>query len=247
MPFFWSASGDPEYRVANTCDYFRPPQLDDVRIPRGAAPDASDDAHMTVLDLERGIAYGFYEASYDEDADEWSACGGSVWYLESNGLEASVDGSDCTPVTFPPTGCRGHRGFPHPIHAVRLDEVREGEIAHVLKIALDGTCGHVWPASDDEGCEGGTPPEGTRLRLRADVDLESLGLRDAALVVATALQEYGAIVGDRSGAAANLKVEDCVAEGKGRCWTGLLEEDSLETLPFTPDLWEVVAPGYGRP
>ena len=247
MPYFWSGTDDPEFQVGNSCDYFRPAEFDRVRIPRGAAPDASDDAHMTVIDRDRGIAYGFYEARYDADAETWSACGGSVWYLDSNGLEATVAGSDCTPAAYPPSGCRGHRGFPHPIHAVRLDEVRAGAIEHVLKIALDGTCGHVWPAAGDEGCQEGTPPEGTRLRVRPDVDLEALGLRGAALVVARALQEYGVLVGDRSGDAANLKVEGCVAEGRGLCWTGLLEEDSLEVLPFTPSLWEVLVPGYGRP
>ena len=245
MPFFWASPSDPEYRVANSCDYFRPAEFDAVRIPVGAAPDASDDAHMTVFDREAGIAYGFYEAEFDDG--EWSACGGSVWYLDSNGLELTVEGSDCTPEAFPPTGCRGHRGFPHPIHGVRLDEVQAGEIGHVVKIALDATCDHVWPAAGDEGCDPGSPPEGTRLRIRPDVDLEALGLPEAALVVARALQTYGAIVGDRSGGAANLKVEDCVAEGRGQCWDGVLEVDSLEPLPFTPEIWQVLAVDYRRP
>lgn len=241
MPIYWAGADDPLVSVENSCDQPRPPQLDRVRIPAGARPDPTPDAAMTVYDRQRGVAVGLYHA--EDRAGRWSACGGSIWYLASGGLDARVEGSDCTPQTVPPPGCRGHRGFPHPIHAVRLDEVRAGRIDHVLKISLTRTCGHVWPAAGDEGCDPGAPPEGTRLRIRPGVDLG--GLDGPARVVARALQRYGAIVGDRGGGA-NLKVENCVAEGWGWCWRGVLRPDSLSSLPFTPEIWEVVHPDHGR-
>ena len=43
------------------------------------------------------------------------------------------------------------------------------------------------------------------------MDLSKLGLSPAALTVARALQAYGAVIGDQSGASVELKVENVVA------------------------------------
>jgi hypothetical protein len=76
------------------------------------------------------------------------------------------------------------------------------------------------------------PAQGSQLRIKPGVDLKSLGLSPAALVIAEALQKYGAIVGDSSGGPASLKVENTVAEGNGFVWEGLLAADSLRAIPF---------------
>jgi hypothetical protein len=268
MPVYWAEDGDPTYAVVGSCGGSLPPEFGAVRIPAGAKPDPSGgdedpDNAMTVYDLENNLAYGFYEASYNQNTDTWSACRGSTWYLSSNGLHRNLAETDCTTEEFPPSGCVGHRGFPHPIHTVRLDEILYGEIDHVLKIAIDNTCGgpadglpqHVWPAVGNEGCNtddnwehtelGDAPAEGTVIRLRPGVDLSELE-SPAARIIARALRDYGAIIGDQSGGEARLKVENCVAEGKGQCWDMILEDDDLQALPFTSENWEVIQYGHRR-
>ena len=72
-------------------------------------------------------------------------------------------------------------------------------------------------------------------------DLAARGLTGEALVIARALQRYGFYFGDSGGTTA-LKLENTVAEGRGRLWR--VQADALCGLPFTPAYWDVVAEGY---
>ena len=69
-----------------------------------------------------------------------------------------------------------------------------------------------------------------------------LGLSPAALVIATSLQRYGAVIGDQSGGPAALKVENTVAEGRGWLWSGILGADSLRAIPLSA--FEVIVQGW---
>jgi hypothetical protein len=181
---------------------------------------------MTVF--ERRAVIAFWHATYDPDRDSWSACGGTAYYLRSNGLHGSLPASDDPRNT-------GHRGVPPPTWAVRLAEIRSRSIRHVLKIAVHSTkCRHVYPMVGDE-C--GTwarhaPPEGTRIRIKPSIDLGRFHLSVAARVVARALQRYGAVIGDQSGGSVTLKVENTVAEGRGWRWRGVLNRRSLAAIPL---------------
>jgi hypothetical protein len=140
----------------------------------------------------------------------------------------------------------GHRGVPPSTYAVTYREIMNGSIDHLLRIAVDTTkCAHVFPMSGDEcGTYAATaPPEGTIIRINQSVDLESLGLSAPALVVARALQTYGAVIGDQSGASVELKLENVVAEGRGWLWNGVLSPTSLSKIPLSS--YEVVKLGYG--
>jgi hypothetical protein len=193
---------------------------------------------MTVYDGDKGLVYALWHASYNATTDTWSACGGTVYYLSSNGLEGSLLQSD------QPRN-KGHRGAPPPTYAVRYDEVRAGAIRHVLKIAVNTTkCAHVFPMTGDEcgTTAAAAPPEGTRIRIKPSVNLSGLQLSPAALVIARALQTYGAVIGDQGGTA-TLKLENTVAEGSGQLWTGILAAKSLCAIPL--DSFEVVKLGYG--
>jgi hypothetical protein len=129
---------------------------------------------------------------------------------------------------------------------VRWDEIDAGSIDHALKIAINNTCDHVWPLVGDEGCNGGgLIPEGTRIRIRPEVDLSTYGLSRAQLTIVTALQRYGAFVGDQSGGGVALKVENTVAEGRGDLWNGVLDPRSLSKIPLSA--YEVVERGWGQP
>jgi hypothetical protein len=238
MPIYRAKRRDPAYHVVNSCAFGAPREFGHVRIPRGARADPTSDAAMTIYDRARGSVYGLWHARYDRDRDSWSACGGTVYYLRSNGLHGRLRRSD------EPRN-RGHRGIPPPIWAVRVSEIRSGSIPHVLKIAVHSTkCAHVFPMVANE-C--GTrarhaPPEGTRIRIRRSIDLRRFDLSPSARVVARALQRYGAVIGDQSGGGIVLKVENTIAEGKGWRWQGLLEARSLSAIPLR--FYQVIRLGH---
>lgn len=238
MPIYWATRGDPTWNVVDACSRKQPREFDKVRIPLHASPDPTSDAAMTVFDRHRGLVYGFHDARFDTQKQEWEACGGTVYYLSSLGLDGKLSESD-------ERRNYGHRGFPPPTYAVRLDEVRAGSIDHVLKIAVATTaCQHVFPAVGDE-C--GTmavdaPPEGARIRIKPSVNLDQLELSPAARVIATALQRYGAVIGDQSGSSPVLKLENTVAEGLGERWKDRMT-NALAGIPL--DLFEVIKLGYG--
>ncbi len=238
-PVYNAVDGDPTYSIVNSCQYRQPPEFRTMRIPVGARPDSTTDASMVVYDVSKGLEYALWHASFDPSTGHWSACGGTVYYLASNGIVGTLKESN-------ERRNYGHRGVPPSTYAVTYREISDGSINHLLRIAVNTTkCAHVFPMSGDE-CgtyAAGAPPEGTIIRIKQSVNLEALGLTGAALVVARALQDYGAIIGDQSGASVELKVENTVAEGRGWLWNGLLTSTALSKIPL--DYYEVVKLGYG--
>ncbi len=238
-PVYLAADGDPTYSVVNSCLSHEPPEFRSMRIPTGAQPDPTSDASMVVIDAAKGLEYGLWHTSYDPVLDEWSSCGGSVYYLASNMLAGSLKESN-------ERRNYGHRGIPPDLLAVTWQEIQSGSIDHVLRMAVNTTkCKHVFPMSGDE-C--GTiaqfaPPEGAIVRIKQSVDLGSLGLSAAALEIAEALQHYGAVISDQSGGPTEIKVENTVAEGRGWLWRGVLSGTSLSKIPLSS--FEVVKLGYG--
>jgi hypothetical protein len=96
--------------------------------------------------------------------------------------------------------------------------------------------------SDGVSSNPSAPPEGVRIRIKKSVDLGSLNLSPSAVVVAQALQDYGGVIGDQSGDNVILKVENTVAEGRGRLWEGVLNAGSLSAIRL--DDFKVVRRGY---
>ena len=81
------------------------------------------------------------------------------------------------------------------------------------------------------------------MRIKASIDLETLGLSQEALVIARALQRYGFYFGDSGGTTA-LKLENTRAEGRGQLWS--LKADDLCGLPFELDYWDVIAETFDQ-
>jgi hypothetical protein len=239
QPIYWARVGDPVYAVHQT-QWPLPPEFSTLRIPANARPDPTSDASMTIYDPTAGYVAWLWRAVHDPNADTWSAGGGSVHYLSSNGLDRKWRG---VPGTDPRN--RGHRGVAGPAFPVRYDEIQAGAISHVLKIAVHTTkCAHVFPMVGDEcgSPDQYAPPEGTRVRIDPSIDLTRYRLSPAALVVARALQSYGAVIGDQSGGPVTLKVENTIAEGRGWQWKGLLTATSLSAIPL--DAFQVIRLGY---
>ncbi len=237
-PIYQAKPGDPSYAVRNSCSFHQPPEFSSMRIPTGANPDPSSDGAMTVYDRQNGVVYGLWHTRFDAASRTWSACGGAVYYLYSNGLEGTLPQSN-EKRNF------GHRGAPPTTYAVTLEEIRSGSIDHALKLAINLTSHHfVFPmvGSDGNSNDPNAPPEGARIRIDPSIDLSQLNLSPAALTVATALQTYGAIIGDQDGGPTALKLENTVAEGLGQKWDHLLGKESLAKLPLQD--YEIVALGY---
>jgi hypothetical protein len=240
QPIYWAKPSDPRYDVRGV-PYSRPPELDTLRIPRGAQAAANSDGTMTIFDLKAGYVTALTDAHYDATGERWTASGATVTYLKSNGLNALTHRSDDA------RNVGTHRGNNGATMAVRWDMVQAGRINHVLKAASGPELADRWVfpmiGSDGnyEGHDPAIPPEGLRLRIKPTVRLRSLHLPTQALVIARALQRYGMYLGD-SGESTAVKLEDTVTEGNGDVWD-LLATD-LCGVPFTTAYWDVIAEGY---
>lgn len=241
QPVYWAQPGDPEYDVdVDPAD--EPPELRNLRIPRGAEPAPNSDGSMTIFDVQRGYTVALTDAVHHLDGDTWSAGGATVTYLDSNGLHVSTGrASDERNVG-------SHRGNNAAVMMVRLDEVTDGAVRHVLKVASGPTASvrFVFPmvGSDGDTRDPSAPPQGLRFRIRPSVDLEALHLDPQTLVIARALQEYGFYIGDSGGATA-LKLEDTRTEGRGQKWD--MPATALCSLPLSPRYWDVLPEGYVPP
>jgi hypothetical protein len=240
QPMYSARRSDPEYNVrTRLADHL--PELDRLRIPEGAEAADNTDGSMTLYDRDRGYVVMLTDATYDEDSDSWSAAGATVTYLASNGLHVDTGRSD------DPRNQGSHRGNNGATAGVSWDEVQDGAIRHVLKVAVGPEVSErfVFPMvgsdGDDPGTDPAVPPQGLRLRIKPSIDLEELGLEGEALVIARALQRFGFYIGDSGGTTA-LKLENTVAEGRGRLWK--VKADDLCGLPFTETYWDVVEEGY---
>ncbi len=238
-PIYWAAPRDPAYDVTGLTGP-RPPELDRLRIPPGARSANNSDGNMTVYDRQKGYVVALTDADYDAGSDTWTASGGTVTYLDSNGLHVGTGRAD------DPRNRGTHRGNNGATMAVPFHEVQGGAIRHVLKVAAGPEVANrfVFPMvgsdGDYHGDNEGVPAQGLRFRIKPSVDLAELELHEEALVIARALQEYGFYIGDSGGTTA-LKLENTVAEGRGQLWD--VPADALCGLPFTSEYWDVLAEG----
>jgi hypothetical protein len=239
QPIYRARSSDPAYRVQVAGLHL--PELRSLRIPHGAQPANNSDGSMTIYDQTKGYVVMLTNARYVPSSRSWAAAGATVTYLRSNGLNVRTGRSD------DPRNRGSHRGNNGATAAVSWDEVKNGEIRHVLKVASGPQLSDrfVFPMVGSDGDYTGgnpaVPPEGLRLRIKRSVDLDKMSLDPSALVIARALQRYGFYIGDSGGTTA-LKLENTVAEGRGQLWK--VSSDALCGLPFTPQYWDVVQPGY---
>jgi hypothetical protein len=152
-------------------------------IPSNAPIEAGSDGHVLVLqqgicrlfELDQGVAQG----------TGWLASWGAEFDLSSNALRplgwTSADAA----------------GLPILAGLVRYDEVAAGRVDHAIRVTFSKTQrGYILPATHFASADTNPnlPPMGLRMRMRADVDIS--GLHGQALIVATAMKQYGFIVAD---------------------------------------------------
>jgi hypothetical protein len=239
-PIYWAQAADPTYTIDSLSFG---PTLVDVHIPLGAQPTSTTDAQMTVYDMAKGTVFKLWHATWT--GTTWTADGTEEYDLDSNGLSCTLPESDrVCPMN------QGHRGYPTAIHAVRYDEVAAGVIPHVLKVALNHTasCSSYPGAGFESPWRGGTLTcEGLILRIDPSIDLAARGLTGGPLIIATAMQDYGVVIGDTGGTGMELKVENLAVEGRPETWADFGVTATSFVGKITFDDFVVVQAGYHRP
>src|SRR5690606_21171674 len=115
--------------------------------------------------------------------NRWEAGSGAVFDLDSN---------DRRPDGWTSADAAGLAILPG---LVKVHEVESGDpIRHAFRVTVRDTDDYVWPASHAAGDNPNAPPMGTRLRLKASVDLS--GYPPAMQRICVEMKTYGLIVAD---------------------------------------------------
>jgi hypothetical protein len=213
-------------------------QMAAVPIPDGARPANGTDHSMAIWQPGTDTAWELWQAERTATGG-WTACwGGRIEHVStSSGV-------------FPwPYGVAAS-GLSYLGGTIKASELKAGAIKHAISVNVVHTKAdtQVPPANRNDGNSDAEDaiPEGTRFRLDPTIDVTKLGLGPSGVVIARALQRYGMIVTDTSGAVV-LIAEDgqaYVAAGEANPFEALFApQDPSQVLSWVP--WgrlQVVAP-----
>ncbi len=215
----------------------------DVPIPDHAVPANGTDRSLSIYLPETDQLWEFWKARRD-GSGEWFACwGGRIDDVGSSNGQYRY-----------PFGVQAS-GLAMVGSLLRVQEARAGRIDHAISLTLFSPARgrHSWPANRHDG-HGTAPhsiPEGTRLRLSGDVDVESLDMPPVGKAIARAAQQYGFIVVDQAGAVA-VVAESGEAERQRtgvdpwpELFAGVPGYRQLENFPW--DKIEVIEHDWGKP
>jgi hypothetical protein len=199
--------GAPRHAVELTSSAYAGQRLLDVPIPDGARVPEDSDGGLVVIDRENECEYDLSRAE-KRDGGGWSA-----WF--ANALPLDGEG------VYPRSEAPSASGFASAAGMIMPEELEAGEIDHALAFTMKNTKagGPVRPAtgSDGRSTEPGAIPEGARLQLDPELDLDALGLQPHERTIAEALQRYGMFLVDTGGAVA-LRVEHTLSTGYEYPW-----------------------------
>lgn len=189
VPVYVADASDPRTTVDLTTTWIHGAgSLDDVPLPAEAEPDPEADAHVSIVDPERGCVYDLFGAT--RTGDTMTARLANATPIDSTGTY--VDG----------LGSRAS-GFSAAAGLIWPEEIEAGVIDHALIFAYPHTRAgaFVTPATKTDGTTttSSALPMGARVRLDPTLDLSSLGLNRTERIIATALQRYGMVLADTSG------------------------------------------------
>jgi hypothetical protein len=174
-------------------------------IPPGAVVEANSDGHVLVLDTGNGKVYDLYQAVLQGD-NSWNAAQQSIFDMSSNALR---------PDTWTSGDAAGLPMFPL---VLRFAEANAGLIDHALRVVVHNTNTpnlHIWPARHDNGAtSANNAPYGSRLRLKANVDISSFSAINQTIL--TAAKRYGLIISDQTSVVGN----GLVITGDLGAWNG---------------------------
>lgn len=205
IPVYWADSSTPLANVNTTIlggEGFHDQNPTAVPIPSEAQPDPDSDGHMCIIDRALGTEWGFWQASHQGGSD-WNCSVCAAADLNGTGVRPPKDGQQDWWLSHGSRAC----GFPLIAGLITVEEMQAGRIEHALVIAYPHIRSRYYtpPASTAQGTTAEALPDrgvpcGGRIQLDPSLDLNTLGLTASGMIIARALQEYGAFVGDYSGA-----------------------------------------------
>jgi hypothetical protein len=205
IPVFWADASTPSQKVTVTILAGQgfgsgSPASALVPIPAGAAPAAGTDRHLCIIDKQTSTEWGMWDTS---STPGWTCSVAATSDLSGSGVRPPKTGN---PTWWTSPGARAC-GFPLVAGLITVEEVQNGKIDHALVIAYPHVRSH-WYKSPASTAQPTTDlalptrgvPCGGRIQLDPAVDVSALALSASGKIIARALQEYGAYVGDFSGA-----------------------------------------------
>ncbi len=173
------------------------PVLMGVPTAPGMVQSMGTDGEITIYDPTTDEEWEFWVAS--QTGGQWSACwGGTIQHVSTN------------PGIFPSGLGATASGLPLLGFLIRIDELQAGVIRHTLNIETVRTQAGVfsWPANRTDGNTANADilMEGQRVRLDPTFDVTTLP-NPAERTIAKAMQDYGMILTDTSGAV-TMQAED---------------------------------------
>jgi hypothetical protein len=234
IPVFWVDASTPRQNVAVSILAGQgfgngSPSNALVPIPAGALPAAGTDRHLCIIDKQMHTEWGMWDAS--KTAAGWTCSVAATSDLSGTGVRPPKTGN---PTWWTSPGARAC-GYPLIAGLITVEEIRKGKIEHALVMAYPHVRSHWYepPASTaqpttDQALPTRGIPCGGRIQLDPAIDVSTLALSNSGKIIARALQEYGAFVGDFSGAI-SLYADaspDALAAWKG----GLLNNIELSAL-----------------
>ncbi len=173
-----------------------------VPIPDGAMPDPMSDHHISIIDEVVGTEWGMWNAAVMGDGS-WTCGVGAIADLKGTGVRPPITTANPWQAAV---GARAS-GFPLIAGLIRVEEAKAGNIDHALVIAYPHCKSRYFlpPASTAQGTTSEALPDrgvpmGGRIQLDPTLDVTAMGLTPTNVLIARALQKYGAYVGDFSGA-----------------------------------------------
>jgi hypothetical protein len=147
-------------------------------------PDGTSDAQIAVIDDSTGCEYEFEAFNPSNMTANSEATYNIVTGTGVHANDAGVTGGNISMLGG----------------LVTAQDIASGSINHALRFASPmNSPTFVFPGSDSDGGTPGGIPEGELMRLDPTLNLAQFGLTPYQLMIATALQKYGAYDGDTSG------------------------------------------------
>jgi hypothetical protein len=204
-----------------------------IPIPDHITPDPASDAHLALVDWDSGWAWDMWKVRHRPDG-QWECRSGMKYRIDGSGVFPREQFAVHNGESIHPYGPGRAAGVPVLAGTILHEEILAGRIQHKISFASQaaGYQQFVYPPAcwTDGGWRDGFP-EGAILQLNPDLDLATLNLSPAALTIARALQEYGAVCVDVSGGHC-LYGQGLYSDPHHRTWQNLLEENALIHVGF---------------
>ncbi len=146
-----------------------------------------EDRHLLIVDADRNYLYELYNVYYHPTQHKWYSGSGAFFDMNTNDRRAD---------TWTSADAAGLAILPGLIHYDEVYNPAVSDIGHAFRVTVRATNGYVYPASHRAGSTAGALPMGSRLRLKASVDVTQRTSDPNAQKIFRAMQKYGLLVAD---------------------------------------------------